>query len=114
MLSLPEPTSDWSTALPDDRQIAERLVFLGFLQPDAALLRSLRSWVQRVADAFLQQFYDHQFSYPEFVQLVEASGSTRERLSSFQRDYLLDLFQGMPDVAYVQRRQRIGDVHARL
>jgi hypothetical protein len=97
-----------------DREIADRLVFLGFVQEDAGLLISLRPWVQRVADKFLAAFYDDQFSHPEFVEIVERAGSTRERLQAFQRDYLLDLFDGMPDAEYVESRLRIGALHAKL
>jgi len=98
----------------DDRQIADRLVFLGFVQEDATRLTSLRPWAQRVADQFLKLFYDDQFSHPEFVEIVDRAGSTRERLQAFQRDYLLDLFDGMPDKAYVESRLRIGALHAKL
>jgi hypothetical protein len=98
----------------DDRQIADRLVFLGFVQEDADRLSSLRSWVHRVADQFLKLFYDDQFSHPDFVEIVERAGSTRQRLESFQGDYLLDLFDGMPDAEYVESRLRIGALHAKI
>ena len=94
--------------------IVDRLVVLGFLQEDADLLASLHPWVFRVADTFLQWFYDEQFSYPEFAQIVERAGSDRRRLQGFQRQYLLQLFNGMPDAAYVESRLRIGARHARI
>jgi len=109
-----EPSSDSTSVGLDDRQIAERLVYLGFVQQDADVLASLRLWAERNVDCFLQQFYDHQFSHRDFVELVEAAGSDRQRLVETQRSYLLDLFQGMPDARYAQSRQRIGKVHARL
>ena len=108
------PTSASSPVVLDDRQIAERLVYLGFVQQDADVLLSLRPWAQRVVGDFLEQFYDHQFSHREFVELMEAAGTSRARLVETQRRYVLDLFQGMPDSNYVQSRQRIGQVHARL
>jgi hypothetical protein len=97
-----------------DREIAERLVVLGFVQQDADLLASLRPWAARVADGFLDRFYDEQFSYPEFVRIVEGAGSSRQRLQQFQYRYLLELFDGMPDAAYVEGRLRIGALHAQI
>jgi hypothetical protein len=97
-----------------DREIAERLVVLGFVQQDADLLAPLRPWAARVADRFLDRFYDEQFSYPEFVRIVERAGSNRQRLQQFQYGYLLKLFDGMPDAAYVEGRLRIGALHARI
>jgi hypothetical protein len=92
----------------------DRLVVLGFMQCDADLLASLRPWAVRAADTFLDLFYDDQFSHPEFVEIVECAGSTRARLQDFQRRYLLQLFSGMPDAAYVESRLRIGALHARI
>jgi hypothetical protein len=86
----------------DDREIAGRLVFLRFVQQDAELLKSLRPWAQRSADQFLTLFYDEQFSHPEFVQIVESAGSNRQRLMELQRQYLLELFDGMPGPSYVE------------
>jgi hypothetical protein len=90
------------------------LVVLGFLQEDADLLASLHPWAFRVADPFLDRFYDEQFSYPEFAEIVERAGSDRRRLQGFQRQYLLQLFSGMPDAGYVESRLRIGALHARI
>lgn len=98
----------------DDRQIADRLVYLGFVHEDGELLRSLRPWVESVADAFLREFYDHQFSHAEFREVVQRAGSNRQRLAEFQRAYLLSLFDGEPDAAYIESRLRIGAVHAQL
>jgi hypothetical protein len=98
----------------DDREIAGRLVVLGFEEEDAELLASMRPWVARVAGRFLTLLYDEQFSHDEFVEIVEAAGSNRQRLLESQHRYLLDLFGGMPDAAYVEARLRIGALHARL
>jgi hypothetical protein len=98
----------------DDREIAGRLVFLRFVQQDAELLKSLRPWAQRIADQFLTLFYDDQFSHPEFVQIVASAGSHRQRLVELQRQYLLELFDGMPTPAYVESRLRIGALHAKV
>jgi hypothetical protein len=97
-----------------ERDIVERLVVLGFVRRDADLLTSLRPWAERAADVFLDEFYDEQFSHPEFVQIVERAGSDRRRLQEFQRRYLLELFSGMPNAAYVESRLRIGALHARI
>jgi len=97
-----------------DHEIAQRLVFLGFVKEDADLLASLHAWAHRIADEFLTRFYDDQFSHPEFAAIVTQAGSNRERLQAFQRRYLLELFDGMPDAAYVESRLRIGALHARI
>jgi hypothetical protein len=95
-------------------EIVKRLVVLTFLQQDADLLASLRPWAVQAADRFLDCFYDEQFSHPEFAGIVERAGSDRPRLQAFQRRYLLELFNGMPDAAYVESRLRIGALHAQL
>jgi hypothetical protein len=97
-----------------DQEIAGRLVVLGFVQKDAELLAALRPWILRVVDDFLKHFYDEQFSHPEFVEIVERAGSDRQRLADFQRRYVLELFDGMPDGTCVESRLRIGALHAQI
>jgi hypothetical protein len=97
-----------------DRDIAERLVLVDFVQEDADVLAPMRPWVARIADEFLALLYDEQFARWEFRLIVERARSSRERLVDLQRRYLLDLFGGMPDAAYVESRLRIGALHARI
>lgn len=114
MSELGDPTPLTRQLRLGEREIAERLVFLGFVQEDADLLFSLHPWAERVADAFLALLYDDQFSHREFAEIVERAASNRERLEAFQRRYLLELFGGMPDAVYVESRLRIGALHARI
>ena len=95
-------------------ELQHRLAYLGFTDADAALLRSLRPWAERIGPRFVRAFYDRQFREPEFVRIVTAAHSSRERLEVAQQRYLMSLFDGMPDEAYVAIRQQIGQVHARI
>jgi methyl-accepting chemotaxis protein len=94
--------------------VQHRLAYLGFTDADAALLRSLRPWAERIAPRFVRAFYDRQFREPEFVRIVNAATSSRERLEAAQARYCLTLFDGMPDAAYIAMRQQIGELHARI
>ncbi len=49
-------SSDSSNDGLDDRQIAERLVYLGFVQPDADVLASLRPWAGTMSMTFSSSF----------------------------------------------------------
>ena len=58
-------------------------------------------------------FYDYQMSVPEIRRLI-GEPETLERLKKSARTYILDLFGGPYDIAYVSTRLRIGMVHKRI
>ena len=97
-----------------DQEIKDRLEFLGFTQSEARLLESLKAWATEATPKFAKQFYDRSFKNQEFAAIIKANNSTQERLEGAQAAYALDLFRGTPDSSYVDKRYRIGAIHARI
>lgn len=94
--------------------ITQRLDYLKFTGREAKLLKGLRDWTEGVADAFMTQLYDYQFANPEFIKMVNRAGATRQQIQQQHRAYFVSLFDGMPDMKYVEGRFGIGRAHARL
>lgn len=94
--------------------ITQRLDYLKFTSREAKLLKGLRDWVETVADTFMTQLYDYQFANPEFVKMAERSGASRQGIQQQHRAYFVSLFDGTPDMKYVEGRFGIGRAHARL
>ena len=98
----------------DDREIRTRLDFLGFTAEDAELLRSLKPWADKYIPEFVKEFYNYQFRNPEFASIIRSNGATQEGLEGAQAGYARMLFDGYPDMGYVNRRIIIGELHARI
>ncbi|MCI0848191.1 MAG: globin-coupled sensor protein, partial [Chloroflexi bacterium] len=98
----------------DERTIRTRLDFLGFTSSDAELLRSMKPWADQAINGFVKEFYDYQFKDPEFASIIRSNGATQDGLESAQAGYARMLFDGYPDMGYVNRRMAIGELHARI
>jgi signal transduction histidine kinase len=77
------------------------------------LLAALRPALEKHAEALVADFYRHLLSFPATRNLLRDPDVTK-RLLSIQREYLLSLAGPELDDAYIERRSRIGQVHARL
>jgi len=98
----------------DDRTVRTRLDFLGFTASDAELLKSMEPWADSIMTEFVKEFYDYQFKGPEFSGIIRAYGATQDGLEAAQAGYALMLFDGYPDMEYVNRRMAIGELRARI
>ena len=97
----------------DGQEQAERKSFVRITEGDIELLRSLSPTIERNVDSIVDQFYEHMLAFDEPKTFFIAE-PTLQRAKAAQREYLLDLFQGNYDDAYIERRLQIGVVHERI
>jgi len=79
----------------------------GFTEAHARLLAELGRVMTPIAPEVALAFYDYLGRDPELSEILHAVPGRVERLYG-------DLFSGVYDGAYAERRRRIGLVHARL
>ncbi len=97
----------------DDREQQRRKRFLGIDDADVELLRSALPMLERNVDWIVAQFYAHLLSFTE-TKAFFVDEAALLRAKKAQREYLLDLFRGNYDSAYIERRLQIGVVHERI
>ena len=102
------------TDIISDGAARQRLTFLGFTDADAQILRSLKSWAEGVVQGFSKEFYTASFKDSGFADFVKQAGGTRAGLEQAQASYCMDLFNGWPDAGYLEKRTRIGTLHAKI
>lgn len=90
--------------------VRARLEALGFDDDDAALLVSMRDELAGASERFVSGFYEHLRRFDEIAGLL-ASNATVERLERSLRHYFQELTSGVYDLAYVERRVRVGLAH---
>jgi methyl-accepting chemotaxis protein len=104
-----------------------RRQFVGLTEEDVSLLKQLRPWAERVADAIAKEFYDVQFAFPPtrefFERYAQKKGISleqlRQGLEKTQAQYFRDIFQeaaegGRFGTDYFEKRLRIGRVHVAI
>ncbi|MCS7295115.1 MAG: protoglobin domain-containing protein [Chloroflexota bacterium] len=92
----------------------ETLAFLRFGERDASLLRAMRPAAEGYADHFVSIFAAQVYSEPAVQAVLSRAGSSPERHRGHQRQYFLELFGGVYDERYIERRRAIGAVHASI
>ena len=91
----------------------QRLQFLGLTGDEVGLLQALRPLFEREADTWAAALYRHLAQAADTESLLREH-TTRERLLSLLRAYLLRVTEGNFDEAYVADRQRLGQTHERI
>jgi rsbT co-antagonist protein RsbR len=97
----------------DERELASRRAFFDLGDEDLARLAALRPLAERCTDEIVERFYDHLLAHHETRRFLPDQATVR-RVKRLQRDYFLDLFSGSCDLAYVERRLRVGAAHERI
>lgn len=96
-----------------DAERDQRLAFLHLARADFQRLAALREDIRKQIPAIVAEFYVDLLKYSE-PRRQFADAKKMERVQAAQRDYLLSLFGGEPDDAYIEQRLRIGDIHERI
>ncbi|ABK46267.1 diguanylate cyclase [Shewanella sp. ANA-3] len=94
-------------------EIDFRKSLFSFTLADVRALQSFKPVIEENIDKIVDDFYGLQTSVSEIALLIGDS-DTLARLRTAQRRYVLDLFNGVYDLEYVNNRLRIGLVHKRI
>lgn len=93
---------------------ARRLTLFRIENADRQALRSLQGLFGRHMTEIVNAFYDHLARFDEALDVIEAAGSSVEKLKKTNPIYFETLLQGRFDEAYFESRSTIGAIHARI
>lgn len=97
---------------PEEQQA--RKDFISLTAEDLQLLQQMKPLIEANADVIVDGFYQNISRESELLKIIDDAGSTLDRLRSAQKQYLLELFSGVYDAQYVERRLKIGVIHNRI
>jgi len=97
----------------DESEIASRRAFFMLGDDDLARLAKLRPLAERITDPIVEEFYALLLGHTDTRKFFGDEATIR-RVKGKQRDYLLGLFAGKCDAAYVEDRLRVGAAHERI
>ena len=106
---MPPSKSSGHDALPD---LERRLAFLNLGDEDARRLREQLPVFRQLADEYVSAFYAHLLAHEETARFLREPELV-ERLKQLQREHFASMFEARWDEDYAERRQRVGDAHAR-
>jgi len=90
-----------------------RLAFLDIDGSDRDRLRELAPQLRMFAPVFVETFYRHLFAFEETARFLQDPALVT-RLKDSQKAHLESMLEADWNEAYVERRYRVGDVHAHV
>lgn len=93
--------------------IYTQLKMIDLTPRDLAILRLMRSSLRDNLTSLVENFYVNLQKEPSLQQIIQEN-STFERLKKTLSHHIGELFDGVIDEQFVEKRQRIASVHARI
>src|SRR5690625_3585351 len=93
-----------------DKDLLKKLSLISFNEFDLRILKTLHPIIERNMDRVVKDFYDVILTIPELKKIIYKHSSV-ERLQSVLFPHLLELFSGIIDEQYVEKRLRVARVH---
>lgn len=97
----------------DEADITLRKDLLGFTASDRVLLLECRSFMETGVDHVIEKLYASMTTFDEVTRLLDGNNHTTDLLQA-QRQYILELFDGLYEIDYVKNRQWVGLVHQQI
>jgi hypothetical protein len=96
-----------------DQSVASELItIIGIQDSEATALAALSGDAKTAAEAMVNEFYARLNAHPNTAEYLE--GASSERLRSMVTAWWNDIFGGVYDASYAQKRIGIGHVHVKI
>ncbi len=102
--------SSWQ--IKDEAVLTELVQLMNLSADEAAILTSLHDAAQKQAPAMREDFYTRLLAHPQTAEYF--TDINMSRMYAMLQNWFIELFSGVYDEAYAQRRINIGKVHVRI
>ena len=110
----PKPQASQSAGLvPEEPDLTHQLAFLEIDETDRTRLRELAPRLAPYGSEFVETFYRHLFAFEETARFLQDPALVT-RLKQAQQSHLESMLEADWNENYVERRHRVGDVHAQV
>jgi signal transduction histidine kinase len=94
-------------------EVAKRKHYLEITPQDEQRLREAHPHLIRQTGTIIDRFYDYLLAHDHTRRMLSAPGLV-QRLKGLQTQYFIELTSGVYDLAYFERRLRVGQSHHRI
>lgn len=93
--------------------IKRRLNRLGLTESDLGYLKAFQPYIEENINDIVDQFYGGLGMEPQLIEIINRHSSI-ERLKITFKNHIYEMFNGIVDDEFVERRERIAHVHVRI
>lgn len=94
-------------------KLEKQLEIIGLDEQDLAIIQVLQEYVEPAINDIMTDFYDALRHSPKLVNIIDNNSSV-ERLKKTLRVHIAEMFSGVIDDEYIQKRIRIANTHVNI
>ena len=94
-------------------KLEKQLEIIGLDEQDLAIIQVLQEYVEPAINDIVTDFYDALRHSPKLVNIIDNNSSV-ERLKKTLRVHIAEMFSGVIDDEYIQKRIRIANTHVHI
>ena len=99
--------------IPKGTDIEHQVQMIGLTKDDLRILNNLQPFVTDQIDNIVTRFYENITNEPSLLKIINNNSSV-DRLGNTLKQHITEMFDGLIDHSYYERRIRIAHVHVRI
>lgn len=99
--------------IPLDSSVQMQLTMIGLTSEDLDIIHALQPFVKNKLDSIVDQFYMNVERESSLVTIINEYSKT-EKLKITLKQHLFEMFSGVIDQAFIEKRKRIAYMHVRI
>lgn len=96
-----------------DGDVEKQIQMIGLTKEDLDIAKSLQPFVLASLDQIVERFYKNLENEPSLLTIIKDNSSI-ERLKKTLSQHITEMFEGVIDSAFFEKRTRIANVHVRI
>lgn len=97
----------------EDSELAMQLQLIHLTEEDLAVAQCIKPYIEEHIYEIMDRFYDNIEQHPDLKGIINKYSST-ERLKKTLRRHLVEMFSGVVNKEYMEKRKRIANVHLNI
>lgn len=100
-------------AISNDAEIKRQLDMIGLTTEDLDVIHALQPFIHEKLDMIVNHYYRTIEQEQSLVQIID-NHSSLDRLKSTMKQHLLEMFSGIIDEDFIEKRKRIAFIHVKI
>ncbi|WP_338451227.1 globin-coupled sensor protein [Niallia oryzisoli] len=100
-------------AIPDGAEVKKQLEMIGLTTDDLDVIHALQPFINEKLDMIVNQYYWSLEQEQSLVNIIHDHSSI-DRLKSTMKQHLLEMFSGVIDEEFIEKRKRIAFIHVKI
>jgi len=99
--------------VPRNSDLEKQIMMIGLTKQDLQLVRQMQPFIMKNIYGLVEQFYSSLYEEPSLIETINKHSSV-EKLKGTLKNHIVEIFNGIIDQEYIEKRKRIAHIHVRI